>query len=225
MNPIREIVGSWPEPIKISKGILCSSLLHLPWLQRKFSLWTWTCESASHVLGFGCCCPCFSEATTTLGFKTLLGVVHNIQKCLSVCKTPSHPFFSLNLRAAQHVTRRYKVIGAQSLGTGSPMLPGCHRESAVGGSGPPSPTSLLVSACLPHFKWSMLSPPRGPAKGFPPLFFEEPWAAYIRLASLLFLKELPTPYFWWSWYHRHQEVGSESPQLSQSFSSHIMYLE
>lgn len=59
----------------------------------------------------------------------------------------------------------------------------------------------------------MLSPPRGPEKGFPSLFF---WGAmgYLNPLSISSsLRELPLPYFWWCWYHSDQEVGSESPQL------------
>lgn len=82
---------SWPRPeqTKISKGILCSSLLHPPWLQWNPSLWTWTWESASRETGFRCCCLCCSGASATLGFKKPPGSQHPKVSCSVQNTSPS----------------------------------------------------------------------------------------------------------------------------------------
>lgn len=91
-------------------------------------------------------------------------------KCFEVCKTLSHPFLPLNLRAVQQISQRDKITEPPSTGTESPTFPDCLRESGMVDPGPRIPTPLLFLPCQCHFTLSMFSLPRHPKQTFFPYF-------------------------------------------------------
>ena len=154
----------------------------------------------------------------------ILGMGLCFHKCFEVCKTLSHPFLSLNLRAVQQINQGDKITEPPSTGIGPPTFPECLRESGMVDLGPRIPTPLLFLPCHFHFTLSMFSLPRHP-KEFLPLLFRETWAIFTCSAALLFFGELPLLYFCWYWCHCHREMGSASPNLGQNLSCHTAYLE
>lgn len=154
-------------------------------------------------------------------WRSLLGRVRCIYKCFAVCKTLSYPFFPLNLRAAQRLSRRDNVTGTRGTGTEAPNLPRCYKETVMLELNALIPTSLTFPPGLPHFKWSMLSLSRDPERDFPPFFLKGTWAVSIDSVSCLFFEELPLLDSWWTWCLCHQEIGSESPSWA-STSCHLL---
>ena len=67
-------------------------------------------------------------------------------KCFEVCKTLSHPFLPLNLRAVQQINQGDKITEPPSTGTGPPPhFPGMSQGVRNGGSGSPNSHSIAVS--------------------------------------------------------------------------------
>lgn len=99
-----------------------------------------------------------------------LGMGLCFHKCFEVCKTLSHPFLSLNLRAVQQINQGDKITEPPSTGIGPPTFPECLRESGMVDLGPQIPTPLLFLPCHSHFTLSMFSLPRHPKESFFPYF-------------------------------------------------------
>lgn len=87
----------------------------------------------------------------------VLGMGLCFHKCFEVCKTLSHPFVSLNLRAVQQINQGDKITEPPSTGIGPPTFPECLRESGMVDLGPRIPTPLLFLPCHSHFTLSMFS--------------------------------------------------------------------
>lgn len=116
-----------------------------------------------------------------------LGMGLCFHKCFEVCKTLSHPFLPLNLRAVQQINQGDKITEPPSTGTESPTLPDCLRESGMVDPGPRIPTPLLFLPCQCHFTLSMFSLPRHPKQRLSSLTFQGDMGCFYPLNSSSFL--------------------------------------
>lgn len=116
-----------------------------------------------------------------------LGMGLCFHKCFEVCKTLSHPFLPLNLRAVQQINQRDKITEPPSTGTESPTFPDCLTESGMVDPGPRIPTPLLFLPCQCHFTLSMFSLPRHPKQRLSSLTFQGDMGCFYPLNSSSFL--------------------------------------
>lgn len=116
-----------------------------------------------------------------------LGMGHCFLKCFEVCKTLSHPFLPLNLRAVQLINQGDKITEPPSTGIGSPTLPECLRESGMVDLGPWIPTPLLFLPCQCHFTLSRFSLPRHTKEKLSSLAFQGDMVYFYPPSSSSFL--------------------------------------